>query len=473
MSVKIKLRRGTSSEWTATNPTLKDGEPGFELDTGKLKIGNGSGVWTDLPYLTGDGGGEIVLEDIDDRVADLLIAGQGITLSYNDNANSLTIDADPTYDAAVDWTANHTLADGTRYLVNDLVYVSGNLYKANYENESIEVSNTTYWTNVGSGYRLNIDGRDIPNIPYPVDTVNGQTGDVNITDVDRASAVVTNVFNKTGSPISKFKVVYINGGQGDQPTIGLASSNGEGTSSKTYGITYDAINNMDSGRVIVLGALTGVNTDQFNPTAPTGDVNGVTLWLSTSGDVTTTKPTAPYHAVSVGTIVRTHQNEGVVEVRIQNGYELDELHNVAVSGVTDGQFLNYNSASGLWVPTSSGTFSSISVGAFTNTQRNSSTINQNTVSSSQNDYNLGTGPMTRLSVSNAGLSITGFSGYAGDGDTRIVFNAGPNAINISHDSSSSTAANRILIYSSGTFTLYPNNGMTVIYDNTSQRWRLF
>ncbi len=180
-----------------------------------------------------------------------------------------------------------------------------------------------------------------------------------VTSVDEANKLVTNVFNKTGSPIPKFSVVYINGGQGDQPTIALASASGESTSSKTYGITAENIGNMSAGKVVVNGALTGLNTDQFNPTAPTGDVNGTVLYLSptTPGGVTTTKPRAPNHMVAVGTIVRTHQNEGVVEVRIQNGFELEELHNVAVSGVTNGQFLQYNSSSGLWVPSNSGQFS--------------------------------------------------------------------------------------------------------------------
>jgi len=91
MSVKIKLRRGTLSEWVAANPVLRTGEPGFETDSGKLKIGDGTSTWSQLPYLTGEGGGEVVLEDIDDRVADLLVAGDRISLDYNDNDNSLTI----------------------------------------------------------------------------------------------------------------------------------------------------------------------------------------------------------------------------------------------------------------------------------------------------------------------------------------------------------------------------------------------
>ena len=47
------LRRGTSEAWSRVNPTLADGEPGFEKDTNKLKIGDGSKAWNDLPYFGG------------------------------------------------------------------------------------------------------------------------------------------------------------------------------------------------------------------------------------------------------------------------------------------------------------------------------------------------------------------------------------------------------------------------------------
>jgi hypothetical protein len=51
---QIQIRRGTASQWTSTNPTLASGEFGFETDTNKLKIGNGSTAWTSLGY-TGAG----------------------------------------------------------------------------------------------------------------------------------------------------------------------------------------------------------------------------------------------------------------------------------------------------------------------------------------------------------------------------------------------------------------------------------
>lgn len=50
----IKFRRGESLQWRQVDPILENGEPGFERDTGRLKIGNGSSKWSELPYLESD-----------------------------------------------------------------------------------------------------------------------------------------------------------------------------------------------------------------------------------------------------------------------------------------------------------------------------------------------------------------------------------------------------------------------------------
>ena len=49
--VTYQLKRGTALRWKEVNPILKEGEPGVEIDTGKLKIGNGINHWVDLPYI--------------------------------------------------------------------------------------------------------------------------------------------------------------------------------------------------------------------------------------------------------------------------------------------------------------------------------------------------------------------------------------------------------------------------------------
>lgn len=55
MAVQIQLRRGTASEWTSANPILTQGEFGYESDTTKFKVGDGTASWTELGYATGGG----------------------------------------------------------------------------------------------------------------------------------------------------------------------------------------------------------------------------------------------------------------------------------------------------------------------------------------------------------------------------------------------------------------------------------
>lgn len=49
----IEIRRDTAANWTSANPVLASGEPGLETDTGKLKFGDGTTVWTSLGYFSG------------------------------------------------------------------------------------------------------------------------------------------------------------------------------------------------------------------------------------------------------------------------------------------------------------------------------------------------------------------------------------------------------------------------------------
>ena len=52
MADVIQIRRDTAALWTSSNPTLSSGEFGYETDTGKIKIGDGSTAWTSLAYYT-------------------------------------------------------------------------------------------------------------------------------------------------------------------------------------------------------------------------------------------------------------------------------------------------------------------------------------------------------------------------------------------------------------------------------------
>ena len=44
----IQIRKGTSTDWTSANPVLSSGEPGYDVTTKTLKIGDGSTAWSSL-----------------------------------------------------------------------------------------------------------------------------------------------------------------------------------------------------------------------------------------------------------------------------------------------------------------------------------------------------------------------------------------------------------------------------------------
>lgn len=93
---KIQLRRDTAANWTSLNPVLTLGEPGYDITSGELRIGNGVAAWVALPrFLTGTGGagGGLDTEGTIDAVAAALVAGANVTLTYNDAAGTITIAA--------------------------------------------------------------------------------------------------------------------------------------------------------------------------------------------------------------------------------------------------------------------------------------------------------------------------------------------------------------------------------------------
>jgi hypothetical protein len=157
-----------------------------------------------------------------------------------------------------------------------------------------------------------------------------------------AETLQATVRNNTGATLSPFTVVYINGALGNNATVAKAQANSEATSSGTFAVTQAAISNNADGIVISAGVLSNVDTSAYT--------DGDKLYLSptVAGGVTTTKPSAPNHLVYVGVVTRSHPTQGTVSVRIQNGYELDELHDVAISSKTDLDLLAYESSTSLW-----------------------------------------------------------------------------------------------------------------------------
>ena len=147
--------------------------------------------------------------------------------------------------------------------------------------------------------------------------------------------------NVDSAPMVKGQVVYITGSSGSHKEIKLATASAEATSASTIGVVAETIAVNQEGFVVTTGLIKDINTLALTQGAP--------VWLSTvSGQMTTTRPTAPNHGVHVGFCVRQHATVGVVYVAIDNGWELDELHNVYITAPATGDVLVYDAVSKYW-----------------------------------------------------------------------------------------------------------------------------
>jgi hypothetical protein len=151
---------------------------------------------------------------------------------------------------------------------------------------------------------------------------------------------------KAAEEVTKGQAVYISGTTGQSGTNMLASkasNNTESTSTKTMGLMEQSLAVNGIGYVITEGLLTGINTSMAQPGDP--------VWLGQNGNLLyglNNKPKAPLHLVFIGIVTRAQQNNGEIFVRPQNGFELDELHDVKINTPLDGQTILYNSTSNLW-----------------------------------------------------------------------------------------------------------------------------
>jgi len=151
--------------------------------------------------------------------------------------------------------------------------------------------------------------------------------------------LVSYVRNAESTTITTGTCVYLFGATGDHATVKRADKSSETTSSKTIGVAGANITSSGNGPVVTRGYVDGIDLSS-------GYAAGDIVWLGDDGAFTTTKPSAPDNLVFIGVVVRATVN-GIIYVATQNGYELDELHDVSITSKTSGDFLKYNGT--LWV----------------------------------------------------------------------------------------------------------------------------
>jgi len=149
--------------------------------------------------------------------------------------------------------------------------------------------------------------------------------------------------NDQGATIYRGQPVYIVGANGANPLIKVASNTGEFSSSKTIGLLAQDLLVNELGYVVTEGILEGFDTSSGNAGDP--------MWLGPTGNIlygTGNKPYGLNNLVYLGVVLRSQSNNGKVYVQIQNGFEIEELHNVYALNPSNKDTLLYNSASGAW-----------------------------------------------------------------------------------------------------------------------------
>lgn len=376
MAVQIQLRGGTLAEWTAGNPIIAHREMVLETDTDKFKIGNGVDNYLDLPY-----GGLVGPQGVDSTVP----GPQGDTGPQGPQGDTGPIG--PTGATGITWQG--TWSSTVDYVNNDAVYYDQSSWFASGNPTVGEVPSlsATHW------FPLAIHGATGATGPQGEQGIQGETGatgatgakgdkgDTGATGATGATGpgvaaggttgqVLTKIdgtdYNtywaneapaasytstlkhrvKLGAAIAKGQAVYISSSDGTNMIASKASNTSEATSSKTMGLLETGGSNNAFVNVITEGLLAGLDTASANAGDP--------VWLGTSGDLLfglANKPVAPAHLVFIGVVTKANGSTGEIFIRPQNGFELNELHNVlleADASITDNEVLAWDSTSQLW-----------------------------------------------------------------------------------------------------------------------------
>jgi hypothetical protein len=224
---------------------------------------------------------------------------------------------------------------------------------------TVRISSTTTLTSLaGTGDRMvvaNSSGvlstQAIVN-PSAVLPVGGTTGQIlakidntnyNTEWIDNYTGTVKHTV-KAGVALTKGQAVYVSSADGTNMIVSKASNATESTSSKTMGLIAQNLSTNGTGFVVTEGLLSGIDTSS----AQAGDP----VWLGTDGNLLfglANKPYAPNHLVYIGVVTRVQQNNGEIFVNVQNGFELNEIHNVQITSTpSDNTVLAYEASTSLY-----------------------------------------------------------------------------------------------------------------------------
>lgn len=297
--------------------------------------------------------------------------------------------------------------------------------------------------------------------------------------------IVARVYNDSGVALTDGQIVYISGSQGNRIAVKLAKADSEATSAGTLGMVTESIAVGAEGFITMVGTVNKLNTS--------GLTAGALVYLSatTAGAYTTTPPTAPNHRVTLGYVERVDSVVGSIYVKVDNGYELDELHNVAITSPTSGQTLIYDAVAGTWenAALTAGTGVSVTNGAGTITIANTGvtsiagTANQITASASTGGVTLSLPATINVNTSGSAATLTtartigmtgdvtwtsgSFDGSANVTGTATLANSGVTAGTYTYSTVTVDAKGRVTSASSGAAPSAFPSGTVMLFAQTA------
>lgn len=152
------------------------------------------------------------------------------------------------------------------------------------------------------------------------------------------------VVNGTGGDVlaSNYQAVKITGAQGQRLQVNFAQANNDANSTDTMGLIFQNIANNQEGFICTSGLIEGINTTGALQGETWADGNILYLSPTIAGRITNVKPTAPNHLVIVGFVVYAHASNGKIYTKIDNGYEIGELHDCFLPSPNNNEGIFWN-----------------------------------------------------------------------------------------------------------------------------------
>ena len=177
--------------------------------------------------------------------------------------------------------------------------------------------------------------------------------------VDLSMEMLARCRNVTGSMIPKGTAVCIVGASAQRISIAPSDRTQLGSACRTLGVTLEEIQNNQFGKVSTFGLVRGLNTAGID-----GEEGDELFVGATPGSLSTVPPEAPARRLSVGYLVTKNINTGRIFVTIKRGVKVDEIDDVEIESITEGDVIRYDATAGRWENTGLGTAADADVGDF-------------------------------------------------------------------------------------------------------------